>query len=240
MIYTLFLGFLFGLRHALDADHIAAVASLATRGRTPGETVRIGIAWGFGHALTLFLVCAVVLALDLGFPERVAQAAEFLVGIMLVALGGDVIRRTVRDRLHVHPHRHGSGEVHVHVHSHAGEGSHAESRHAHVHPAGLPRRAIFVGLMHGLAGSAALLLLSVGASGTVVYGLLYVALFGIGSMLGMAALSFSMALPLRSFARGAGWALNGLNLVIGAGTATLGGMVMYDTGAAAAGWLTTL
>ena len=240
MIYTLFIGFLFGLRHALDADHIAAVASLATRSRSSGETVRMGIAWGLGHAATLFLVCALVLALDMGFSERIAHTAEFLVGVMLVALGIDVIRRAVRDRLHVHAHRHGGGNVHVHVHSHMGESRHKTSAHVHQHPAGLPRRAIMVGLMHGLAGSAALLLLSVAAAGSMAFGLLYVALFGIGSMAGMAVLSLTMALPLRSFARGAGWALNGLNLVIGTGTAVLGGVLIFETGPAAASWLTAL
>lgn len=240
MIYTLFIGFLFGLRHALDADHIAAVASLATRSRSSGETVRMGIAWGLGHAATLFLVCALVLALDMGFSERIAHTAEFLVGVMLVALGIDVIRRAVRDRLHVHAHRHGGGNVHMHVHSHMGESRHETSAHVHQHPAGLPRRAIMVGLMHGLAGSAALLLLSVAAAGSMAFGLLYVALFGIGSMAGMAVLSLTMALPLRSFARGAGWALNGLNLVIGTGTAVLGGVLIFETGPAAGSWLTAL
>lgn len=238
MIYTLFIGFLFGLRHALDADHIAAVASLATRSRTTGETVRVGLAWGLGHAATLFLVCVAVLALDLGFPERVAHAAEFLVGVMLVALGIDVVRRALRDRLHVHAHRHGGANLHVHIHSHAGEGRHETSAHAHEHRTGLPRRAVMIGLMHGLAGSAALLLLSVGAVGGMTFGLLYVALFGIGSMAGMAVLSFTMALPFRIFARGASWALNGLNLVIGTGTAVLGGMLIFETGPAAATWLT--
>lgn len=238
MIYTLFIGFLFGLRHALDADHIAAVASLATRSRTTGETVRVGLAWGLGHAATLFLVCVAVLALDLGFPERIAHTVEFLVGVMLVALGIDVIRRALRDRLHVHAHRHGGANLHVHIHSHAGEGRHETSAHAHQHRTGLPRRAVIVGLMHGLAGSAALLLLSVGAVGGMTFGLLYVALFGIGSMAGMAVLSLTMALPFRIFARGASWALNGLNLVIGTGTAVLGGMLIFETGPAAATWLT--
>lgn len=238
MIYTLFIGFLFGLRHALDADHIAAVASLATRSRTTGETVRVGLAWGLGHAATLFLVCVAVLALDLGFPERIAHTVEFLVGVMLVALGIDVIRRALRDRLHVHAHRHGGANLHVHIHSHAGEGRHETSAHAHQHRTGLPRRAVMVGLMHGLAGSAALLLLSVGAVGGMTFGLLYVALFGIGSMAGMAVLSLTMALPFRIFARGASWALNGLNLVIGTGTAVLGGMLIFETGPAAATWLT--
>jgi ABC-type nickel/cobalt efflux system permease component RcnA len=240
MIYTLFIGFLFGLRHALDADHIAAVAALATRSRNSRETIRMGLAWGVGHALTLFLVCAVVLALDFGFPERVAHTAEFLVGVMLVVLGIDVIRRALRERMHVHAHRHGGGEIHAHVHSHQGEAQHRDSAHTHAHRAWLPRRALLVGLMHGLAGSAALLLLSVGAAGSLAFGLVYVALFGIGSMAGMAALSLTIALPLRTFARSTTWALNGLNFAVGAGTAVIGGMLILETGPAAASWLTAL
>jgi hypothetical protein len=240
VITTFAIGLLFGLRHALDADHIAAVASLATRtGSSRGETVRVGIAWGLGHALTLFLVCAVVLVMDIAFPERLAQLAEFLVGAMLLFLGLGVVRRAWRGRLHIHGHRHGAG-YHVHVHSHAGEGNHKQSRHQHGHARGLPKRAVLVGLMHGLAGSAALLLLSVGAQGTVVFGLAYVALFGIGSMIGMAALSATMAYPLRIAGRVSAWGFNAFYGVIGAATVALGVLVMVETGSEAASWLALL
>ena len=240
MITTFAVGLLFGLRHALDADHIAAVASLATRAGSRGETVRVGIAWGLGHALTLFLVCAVVLAMDIGFPERLAQLAEFLVGAMLLFLGLGVVRRAWRGRLHIHGHDHGAG-YHVHVHSHAGEaGQHARSPHRHQHARGLPKRAVLVGLMHGLAGSAALLLLSVGAQGTVVFGLAYVALFGIGSMIGMAVLSATMSYPLRIAGRVSAWGFNALYGVIGVATVVLGILVMAETGSQAASWLALL
>ena len=237
MLYVLSLGFLFGLRHALDADHIAAVASLATRSRSVNDTLRVGIAWGLGHGLTLFAVSAVVLLMGVGFPERVAALAEFLVGIMLVGLGLDVVRRTIRERLHVHGHGHADNRYHVHIHSHAGEGRHENLRHEHEHPVGLPRRAAVIGLMHGLAGSAALLLLTLGTFDTVLVGLAYVALFGIGSMLGMAALSFTMALPLRRAARYTVWGMNGINAVVGIGTVALGVMVMVDSAPAVAHWL---
>jgi len=237
MLYVLSLGFLFGLRHALDADHIAAVASLATRSRSVNDALRVGISWGLGHGLTLFAVSAVVLLMGVGFPERVAALAEFLVGIMLVGLGLDVVRRTIRERLHVHGHGHADNRYHVHIHSHAGEGRHENLRHEHEHPVGLPRRAAVIGLMHGLAGSAALLLLTLGTFDTVLVGLAYVALFGIGSMLGMAALSFTMALPLRRAARYTVWGMNGINAVVGIGTVALGGMVMVDSAPAVAHWL---
>ena len=91
--------------------------------------------------------------------------------------------------------------------------------------------------MHGLAGSAALLLLSVGAQGTVVFGLAYVALFGIGSMIGMAALSATLAYPLSSMNRLSARGFNRIFAVIGAGTVAIGVLLMVETGAEAANWL---
>jgi len=229
MVYTFVLGLLLGLRHALDADHLAAVASLATRSRSTAETVRTGIAWGVGHTLTLFVVCAAVLLMDIGFAENVARIAEFAVGLMLVGLGLDVIRRAVRKRMHLHGHVHDAAGYHLHLHGHRGDGAHAASAHRHRHPKGLPGRALVVGLMHGLAGSAALLVLAVAELGDAALGLAYVVLFGIGSMLGMAALSFTIALPLRASARYAAWGFNGLNIAIGGGTAALGAFVLVET-----------
>jgi len=237
MVYTFILGLLFGLRHALDADHIAAVASLATRAKSRGETVRTGLAWGLGHATTLFLVCAAVLLMDVGLPGDVALIAECAVGLMLVGLGLDVVRRTFRKRIHVHGHVHGQDGYHVHMHSHAGEGAHRESVHGHRHPQGLPARALVVGLMHGLAGSAALLVFAVAEMGSVTDGLIYVALFGVGSMAGMAALSFTIALPMRHAGRYLTFGFNGLNAAVGAGTAVLGTVLVWDTAPAVAGLL---
>jgi len=229
MVYTFLIGLLLGLRHALDADHLAAVASLATGSRSPRETVRTGIAWGIGHTLTLFVVCAAVLLMDVGFPQHVAHIAELAVGLILVGLGFDVVRRALAKRVHLHGHTHDEDGYHLHLHSHGGEGAHEHSSHSHRHPTGLPGRALLVGLMHGLAGSAALLLLAVTEHGEVLTGLVYVALFGVGSMIGMAALSLTIALPLRASARYAAWGVNGFNLAIGAGTAILGGFVVVQT-----------
>lgn len=223
------LGFLFGLRHALDADHISAVASIATRAGSIRETVRVGLAWGVGHALTLFVVCGAVLTIDARLNEDFGRALEFLVGIMLVGLGLDVVRRVVRDRIHAHAHRHCDHGIHFHVHSHGGDGPHVRSLHAHDHPTGLPKRAVVVGLMHGLAGSAGLLLLSVGTAETAFTSLIYVALFGIGSMLGMGALSLTIALPLKYGAQLMTWSYNAIHAAVGIGTVVLGVVIMAET-----------
>jgi len=228
------LGLLLGLRHALDADHIAAVATLATQARSLRETVRVGLAWGAGHAVTLFAAAGVVIAVDFEDSGRIAVAFEFAVGAMLVFLGLGVVRRVIRERVHAHAHHHARHDIHVHVHSHAGASGHGESAHAHAHPTGLLRRAALIGLMHGLAGSAALLLLGVGAAGTAAWALAYVALFGLGSILGMAALSITIALPLRRSAGLITWGYNGVHAAVGIFTTALGAVVLAETAGPAA------
>ena len=119
MTGILLLGFLIGMGHALEADHVAAVASLTTRSRSARQTILQGTFWGAGHTLTLLLFGLVVLLLDTVIPERFAQGLELAVGVMLVLLGADVLWHLIRDRVHFHLHRH--GEVrHLHAHSHRG------------------------------------------------------------------------------------------------------------------------
>lgn len=226
----LLLGLLIGMKHALEADHVAAVASLTTRSRNLGHAMRVGMAWGLGHTMTLFAVGAFVVSFHAVLPERVATYLEFGVGIMLIWLGADVIRRLIKERIHFHIHRHRNGTVHFHAHSHAGEGSHGKSPHDHVHPRGLPVRALLVGLMHGMAGSAALILLTLSQIDSLWLALAYMALFGLGSMVGMAVLSVVVAVPLRRLAGTLSWAHNGLNAVVGSATIGIGAWVTYRVG----------
>ena len=224
MLSLMMFGFLIGMKHALEADHIAAVAALAADGGSFRHTLKQGAAWGLGHTLTLFAFGALVIVLYTSLPERFAEGLEFTVGAMLVVLGLDVLRRVVRDRIHFHSHGHGGGKNHLHAHSHRGEAGHAQ--HHHRHASGIPLRALFVGLMHGMAGSAALLLLSASATQSPWLGMLYIAIFGLGSMVGMAAFSVVIAVPLRASAKGMTWMLNGLQSVIGIATIVLGAMTM--------------
>jgi len=226
----LFVGFLLGMKHATEADHLAAVATLATRQSSLLQTIRQGVAWGVGHTIVLLTVGAMVLILGKAVPERLAQALEFCVGVMLVVLGTDVLRRLIRERMHVHVHRHPGGVTHLHVHSHANEADRHAPHHDHAHTPQLPLRALIIGMIHGMAGSAALLLLSLAAAPSIGIGLLYVATFGIGSILGMAACSAAIALPLRLSARSLTWLHKGMNAAVGASTCILGILMIYRIG----------
>jgi ABC-type nickel/cobalt efflux system permease component RcnA len=229
MFGILALGFLTGLQHAMEADHLAAVASLATRSRGVLDTAREGAVWGIGHTLTLFGFGGAVLLADAFVPERVASALELTVGLMLILLGADVLRRVIRQRLHFHAHRHGAVE-HFHLHSHAPNGEHDRDPHRHSHRTRLPLRALLVGMMHGMAGSAALILLALQAVTSPWQGLLYIAIFGFGSMVGMAVVGAAISLPLRYSPRGLTWAHNGLRASVGLFTVGLGGYIAYGAG----------
>ena len=221
MFGILGLGFLLCMQHALEADHIAAVSSIAARRTQIGDIVRHGLTWGLGHTLTLFVFAGAALLLGHAIPEQVARPIETAVGIMLVGLGAHVLWRLRRDRVHFHKHGHGDGTVHIHAHSHAGETvAHARAAHAHAH--GFRWRTLLVGLMHGMAGSAALLVLAASQASSPAAGLGYVALFGIGSMVGMGALSTVIAVPLAVSARWLTWANSGLQGAVGVITITIG------------------
>ena len=228
MFGILGLGFLLGMQHALEADHIAAVSSIAARRSHVADIVKHGLTWGLGHTLTLFVFAGAAILLGRAIPQGVAQPIETAGGVMLIGLGGHVLWRLWRDRVHFHQHGHGDGTVHFHAHSHAGETTpHVRAAHAHEHR--FRWRTLLVGLMHGMAGSAALLVLAVTQASSPAVGLGYVALFGIGSMIGMGALSMVIAVPLVVSARSLTWANRGLQGAVGLATVAIGVMTVVET-----------
>jgi ABC-type nickel/cobalt efflux system permease component RcnA len=255
LLSVLIIGFLLGLKHALESDHLAAVATLATGEQSLLSTIRQGVAWGLGHTVTLVLVGGIVLMLGKTVPVNFERALELCVGLMLIGLGADVVRRVVRERIHFHVHRHRDGEMHVHAHRHPESPiramtqpklpdlmrgnlahlphfplPHALQSHEHDHGSRLPLRAVAVGMMHGLAGSAALVVLSLQTAASIPAGIGYIALFGAGSIAGMAALSTAIAIPLRLSGRYLTDVYRGLTVAIGVATLGLGAWIVITIG----------
>jgi ABC-type nickel/cobalt efflux system permease component RcnA len=228
MFSVLMLGLLLGLQHAMEADHIAAVASLTTRGNTLRDAARQGTAWGLGHSLTLLLVGGSVLLIDGVIGEQLSLLLESAVGLMLIVLGADVLLQLYRRRVHYHVHHHAS-ETHFHAHSHMPGKQHAADPHHHRHEKRLPLRSLMVGMVHGMAGSAALIVFALGSVQSLWEGLAYIAIFGAGSVIGMAALAVVISLPLRWSARSLTWAHNGLTATLGIFTLTLGVLLLHQT-----------
>jgi hypothetical protein len=233
MATILFLGVLMGMQHALEADHVAAVSSIVARYRSVGHMVRHGAVWGLGHTVTLMAVAGLAALGGFAIGGNTAAWLEGTVGAMLVLLGGHVIWRLLRDRVHFHMHRHGGDTVHLHAHSHAGQTARAHGfEHEHDHPRGLPLRTLLVGMIHGLAGSAALVVLTASTIGDPATGLLYVLLFGLGSVAGMAALSALIAIPLAWTARALTTTNRLLQGAVGAATVGLGIVIVVEAAAA--------
>ena len=218
MLAVLLLGFLVGVRHALEADHIAAVTTLATRSAAWLDKVKVAAVWGGGHAASLLLLGSVLIALGASLPERLARGFEIAAGSMLIALGIDVLRRLRRRRIHFHVHQHADGVRHLHAHAHNGES--ADHRHEHAH--GLLARALAVGGIHGLAGSGALVVLSMQMLGSGIRALAYVLSFAAGSILGMVGFSLALSLPLRVSPRLLERVAGRLEAALGVVTITLG------------------
>jgi len=207
------LGSLLGMRHALEPDHLAAVSTLVTGERSSYKAALLGACWGVGHTLSLVILGTGLVLLRAEMPAPLADGFEFCVALMLVGLGLRAIYLAARQGPAgpVHAHQHGSR---VHVHS-------GVPAHIHIGTWTLARRPLFVGAIHGLAGSGALTALVVTTLPSTTARLIYMALFGVGSTLGMAALSGVLGWPLarvgshRAVARGISMAVGCVSTVLG-------------------------
>jgi high-affinity nickel-transport protein len=170
------LGFALGLRHATEADHLAAISTIVTERRSLLSSLFVGAWWGLGHTLALTVAGVGALLLRYQISDGMAHALELGVGMMLVLLGANVLRTLG------HP-------AAAHRHDHTAVGSHSRST------AWLVARPLLVGMVHGLAGSAPLLLLTLAVVSSPLAAFLYIAVFGVGSMLGMAIMSVVLSVP---------------------------------------------
>lgn len=189
------LGVLLGVEHSLEPDHLIAVSALANEADGPRRASLVGLSWGIGHTLVLWMFGALVLLTRLRIPAHLASAAELLVAATLIGLGIRSIVRARAGSVHLHSHRHRDRvSPHTHFHRH---GSAEEHRHRHrpVH-----RGSLLIGMLHGMAGSAALLLLILSTIGSLQEGFVLLVAFGIGSTLGMASVSSLIGVVLKSWA----------------------------------------
>lgn len=191
----LLLGLLVGFIHAFEADHMAAILTLSNNNKK--RLFLRGAAWGLGHTTTLLILSVAIIVFSVVLTSEAAAALEFAVGVMLIFLGLQVIYRFRKDRLHFHVHQHAGSTPHMHVHSHATDvADHSQSTHEHKHASRPPLKAFAVGLVHGAAGSAGVIVLAVSKTGDPWVAVGYVALIGLGSALGMAILSVIVGWPI--------------------------------------------
>ena len=207
------LGSLLGMRHALEPDHLAAVSTLVTGERNSYKAAFLGICWGLGHTFALIAVGTVLVILRAEMPVRIADAFELCVALMLIALGVRAIYLAARQGP--------AGPAHVHHHGHVVHMHQGAPGHIHIGTWTLARKPLCVGAIHGLAGSGALTALVLTTLPSTAARLTYMVVFGLGSTLGMAALSGLLGWPLARAGRHRGFA-RALSLTVGFVSTTLG------------------
>ena len=212
LITVLGLGFVLGLRHALDPDHLVAISTIVGEHKSVKRSSLVGLFWGLGHTASLLIAGLAIIILKLHISETIALWMEFAVALMLILLGARALSRALRGwKLHVHMHTH-DGQRHIHLHLHRPGEDHA---HEHRHLLGLGARPFFIGLVHGLAGSAGLMLLVLATIPSAIAGLIYVGVFGLGSVGGMLIMSSLMSLPFILSSKRFSALSEGLQLVAG-------------------------
>ncbi|MEH7418808.1 sulfite exporter TauE/SafE family protein [Neobacillus drentensis] len=183
------LGFVLGIKHAIEPDHVIAVSTIASQSKKLFKSTLAGVFWGIGHTATLFIIGVVLILMKGEIPEKWAMSLEFLVGIMLVYLGLTTLFSL--KNIHIHQHKH-DGDEHKHLHSHSHNGKH---QHNHQHPNVSYLKSLFIGLVHGLAGSGAMVLLTMSTVKSVWEAAVYILIFGAGTILGMLFFTTIIGIP---------------------------------------------
>ena len=242
---VILLGLLLGVQHATDPDHVVAVATIVSRRPRFSSGVLIGALWGVGHTLTIVGVGGAIILLNLTISQTVGLSLELAVAVMLVVLGSLRLVRTFGGRDRVHPehlrftHDHATGPAfHTHLHAHDG----VTHSHPHLHPSrrlllalqavGVSQglRSVGIGLVHGLAGSAAVALLVLSTIHNPYWASAYLAVFGAGTILGMMAITAALTLPFALTVNRFAWLNRALAFGTGAVSVCLGVFLIYQIG----------
>ncbi|NYE07522.1 sulfite exporter TauE/SafE [Bacillus niacini] len=178
-----------GIKHAIEPDHVIAVSTIASQSKKLFRSSLAGVFWGIGHTATLFIIGIILILMKGEMPEKWAMSLEFLVGIMLVYLGVTTIRSF--KNIHVHQHEH-VGELHNLVHSHKHSSKH---EHKDEHKNVSYSKSLMIGFVHGLAGSGAMVLLTMSTVKGVWEAAIYILIFGVGTVLGMLFFTTIIGIP---------------------------------------------
>lgn len=229
----LLLGLFAGVRHALEPDHLSAVGAVAAHERRPLAVLGVGLSWGAGHALAVIAAAVAFAVTGLAPPPTLVGLAEATAGAVLLLLGLRLLRRMREGGWHLHVHRHGCRlHVHVHAHPHAGAHDHAaDPAHAREHAA---RRALLVGMLHGLAGSGPVVA-ALAATGGGPAALVHTAVFGAGSILGMGGLALAFGSGTARLAARRSDMLPAIQTALGAAALATGAWMVVSVLAGGAG-----
>ena len=228
-------GLIFGLKHATEVDHVVAVGNIVSQNRNLWRSALVGALWGAGHTASLLVTGGIVLSLRVAIPETVTSWLEFGVALMILGLGASALWRALRKGREVHLHKHShDGVAHVHVHFHE-----ATTRHVHSQPArhnhavsSIGIKPVLVGTMHGLAGSGAITLLVLTQIESIWLGLLYLGIFGLGSIVGMLLMSGLIGLPFALTSRNISGLHHRLQAAVAGLSIAFGLWYAYQTGIA--------
>ena len=251
------IGFFLGMRHATDPDHVVAVSTIVSRERSIPRAGWIGILWGIGHTLTIMVVGAAIILFGVVIPPRLGLTLEFSVALMLILLGVLNLSGAMHwlshrfspthpphQGTHSHLHRHGD-YAHLHPHTHSTASASSERTEHHDSEVRLPRwlwapvarlgifhslRPLLVGVVHGLAGSAAVALLVLGTIPEARWAIFYLLIFGLGTIVGMMLMTLAFALPFTFAGNRLSWLNKGLVTTTGVISLVFGLLVAYRIG----------
>lgn len=228
LMAVLALGFFLGMRHATDADHVVAVSTIVSREKSIRSAALVGAAWGIGHTLTILAVGVGIILFELAIPPRLGLAMEFSVGLMLIVLGVVNLRASAGHVIGTVTSPDNSTEEHVHSWGQQWRAAKAAlSGHRNLLRWGRP---LAVGLVHGLAGSAAVALLVLTTIHRPREAVTYLGIFGVGTIAGMMVITMAMASALRFAGGRSAWINRRLTLATGVLSVAFGMLIVYQMG----------